>query len=114
MKILYFHQHFSTPDGAASTRSYEFAKELIREGHSVTIVCGSYWLAETGLDNKFKNYLRKGTVDGINVKEIDLKYSNSDGFFKRALTFFRFSWHGIKMVVNTQITLYRINNIWKP
>ncbi len=101
MNVLYFHQHFSTPDGAASTRSYEFARQLIKEGHTVTIVCGSYWLAETGLNEQFKSYFREGKVDGIHIKEIDLKYSNSDNFIKRAITFFRFSWYGIKMVINS-------------
>ena len=44
MNILYFHQHFSTPKGATGTRSYEFAKKLIKNGHSVTMIC-----AATGL-----------------------------------------------------------------
>ena len=41
MRILYFHQHFSTIAGAAGTRSYEMAKALVQSGHEVTIVCGS-------------------------------------------------------------------------
>lgn len=99
MKILYLHQHFSTPHGAAGTRSYEFSKELIKRGHSVTILCGSYWIADTGLNHPFKNNLREGIVDGIHVKEIDLQYSNSDNFIKRSMTFFRFSWEGVIMAL---------------
>ena len=30
MKILYFHQHFSTPKGAVGTRSYEMATRISR------------------------------------------------------------------------------------
>ena len=95
MRILYYHQHFSTPDGSGGTRSYEFAKKLISNGHTVTIVCGSYWLAKSGLNNKFENGVRKGVVDKINVIEFDLSYSNSDSFFKRSLIFFKYSLFGI-------------------
>ena len=37
MRVLYFHQHFSTPDGATGTRSYEVSKRLLASGHSVLI-----------------------------------------------------------------------------
>lgn len=32
MKILYFHQHFTTPTQAGGTRSYELAQRLIAKG----------------------------------------------------------------------------------
>ena len=99
MKILYFHQHFSTPSGATGTRSYEFAKMLLKHGHEVTVVCGNYWIADTGLRGEFKNNIRQGIVDGIIVKEIDLTYSNRDSFFTRAIKFLQFSWMGIKIVI---------------
>tara|TARA_Y100001958_G_C21239171_1_gene566386 strand:- start:1456 stop:2658 length:1203 start_codon:yes stop_codon:yes gene_type:complete len=99
MNILYFHQHFSTPKGATGTRSYEFAKKLIKNGHSVTMICGSYWIADTGLSGSFKNGKRSGLVDGINVVEFELNYSNADSFIKRTLIFFKYSWHGIKIAL---------------
>ena len=40
MKVLYFHQHFTTPALGGATRSYEFARRLIERGHTVTMVCG--------------------------------------------------------------------------
>jgi len=90
MRIIYFHQHFSTPDGSTGTRSFEFSKRLVERGHHVTIICGSYWLADTGLNNRYNNGFRFGSVDGINVIEIDLNYSNSDGMIKRAFIFFKY------------------------
>tara|TARA_Y100000816_G_scaffold52638_1_gene33798 strand:+ start:201 stop:1403 length:1203 start_codon:yes stop_codon:yes gene_type:complete len=99
MKILYFHQHFSTPAGSIGTRSYEFAKKLIKNGHSVTMICGSYWISNTGLSGSFKNGRRSGTVDGINVVEFELSYSNADSFIKRTLIFFKYSWQGIKIAL---------------
>jgi len=49
MHVLYFHQHFSTPAGSTGTRSYEMARRLIQRGHAVTMVCGLYQVAKTGL-----------------------------------------------------------------
>lgn len=91
MKVLYFHQHFCTPKGSGGIRSYEMAGRLVSRGHQVTMVCGSHGEAETGLAMPFKRGRRRGMVEGIDVIEFDLAYSNNDGFFKRALTFLRFA-----------------------
>ncbi|MEJ6496937.1 glycosyltransferase family 4 protein [Pseudoalteromonas lipolytica] len=91
MKVLYFHQHFSTPKGSTGIRSYEMAMRLIKHGHSVTMVCGSYGGGETGLTGQFIKGRREGSVDGIDIIEFDLAYSNKDGFVKRAGTFLKFA-----------------------
>ena len=91
MNILYFHQHFSTPAGSTGTRSYEMARKLVERGHRVTMVCGSGALAKTGLDGAQRNGLRRGLVDGIEVIEIALQYSNYDSLLKRAVTFLKFA-----------------------
>ena len=36
MNILYIHQHFTTPEEGGGTRSYEFARYLVKKGHAVT------------------------------------------------------------------------------
>lgn len=92
MRILYFHQHFSTRAGSTGTRSYEFARRLKQRGHHVTIVCGAYQMADAGL-----NYLpvhggiRRGLVDGIDVIELAIPYSNYDSLPLRAWKFLRFA-----------------------
>ena len=91
MHILYFHQHFSTPQGSAGTRSYEMAQALIRAGHSVTMVCGSYAQGNTGLSMPFKKGRRRGAVDGIDVIEFALNYGNHMGFFQRLGVFLKFA-----------------------
>ena len=91
MHILYFHQHFSTPKGAAGIRSYQMARKLVERGHRVTMICGSYGLGETGLKGDFSNGKRQGTVDGIDVIEFDLSYSNKDGFLKRSFLFAKYA-----------------------
>jgi len=97
MKILYFHQHFSTPQGATGIRSYEMAKKLIKKGHDVTVVCGSYSGGNTGLANDFINGQRRGNVDGIDVIEFSLDYSNSQTFFQRTMAFAKFAYRSIKL-----------------
>ena len=82
MKILYFHQYFSTPSGAVGNRSYMMARRLIDAGHCVTIVCGNSENCNTGLNAQFNNRRREGFVDGIRVIELDFKYSNYLSFSK--------------------------------
>lgn len=91
MRVLYFHQHFSTPQGSVGIRSYEMARQLLGRGHQVTMVCGSYGGGQTGLTMPFTKGRRRGVVDGIDIVEFDLAYSNSDGFVKRGLTFIKFA-----------------------
>lgn len=105
MKIIYFHQHFSTPRGAGGIRSYEMAKQLIARGHTVTMVCGSCGVGETGLHTPFVSRRRRGTVDGIDIIEFDLAYSNSDSFLKRTVTFLRFALHSVYLALTEKYDL---------
>lgn len=102
MKVIYFHQHFSTPKGSAGIRSYEMARRLLARGHQVTMVCGSYGGGETGLSQPFVGGRRRGTVDGIDIIEFDLAYSNADGFVKRGLTFVKFAMRSIGLAFTEQ------------
>ncbi|MEQ1545598.1 glycosyltransferase family 4 protein [Methyloglobulus sp.] len=95
MKILYFHQHFSTPKGSAGIRSYAMACKLVDHGHEVVMVCGSYGGGQTGLTGEFVNNRRQGNVDGIEIIELNLAYSNKDGFIKRGFTFIKFAAHSV-------------------
>jgi glycosyltransferase involved in cell wall biosynthesis len=99
MKVIYFHQHFSTPLGSTGIRSYEMARCLLARGHEVTVVCGSYGGGETGLDQPFVRGRRRGTVDGMDIIEFDLAYSNADGFVKRSLTFLNFAARSIVLAL---------------
>lgn len=105
MKVLYFHQHFSTPSGSAGIRSYEMARRLIARGHEVTMVCGSYSAGKTGLDQPFKHGMRRGLVDGIDVVELDLSYANSDGLLKRSWTFAKFALRSIGLALTEKYDL---------
>lgn len=99
MKILYFHQHFSTPAGSGGTRSYEMARRLLSSGHEVTMICGSSANGKTGIDKPFVKGKRRGLVDGIDVIEFDLPYSNKDGFLKRSALFMKFALRSISIAL---------------
>lgn len=99
MRVIYFHQHFSTPKGSAGIRSYEMARRLVHHGHHVTMVCGSYGGGETGLTAPFVKGRRRGMIDGIDVVEFDLAYSNTDGFIKRTGTFLKFALRSIRLAL---------------
>lgn len=95
MRVIYFHQHFSTPKGSVGIRSYEMSRRLLARGYQVTMVCGSYGGGETGLEQPFVGGRRRGVVDGIDIIEFDLAYSNTDSFTKRASTFLKFATRSI-------------------
>lgn len=105
MEVLYFHQHFSSPSGSTGIRSYCMARKLVEKGYMVTIVCGSYSGADTGLTNSFVNGQRRGMIDGINIIELELNYSNADNFFKRTATFIKYALKGIKLVFTERYDL---------
>ncbi|MHC8321513.1 glycosyltransferase family 4 protein [Pseudomonas sp. GB2N2] len=105
MKVLYFHQHFSTPKGAVGIRSYEMARRLIARGHEVTMVCGSYSGGQTGLSVGFVSGKRSGMVDGIKVIELDLAYSNSQGLVARAVSFLKFASRSVGIALTEKYDL---------
>jgi glycosyltransferase involved in cell wall biosynthesis len=100
MKVLYFHQHFTTPSIGGATRSYEFARRLIEKGHSVSVVCGEY--AKLNLPATTVKGMYRGDVDGIDVIQIALPYSNSDSIAKRAWIFLKFGIMGINVAIKEE------------
>ncbi len=105
MRILYFHQHFSTPRGSAGIRSYEMAKKLIVKGHQVTMVCGSYSGSNIGLEVSFNKGVRRGVIDGIQIVEFELPYTNTQTLLKRASVFLSFAFRSIKVVFTEEYDL---------
>ena len=99
MRVLYFHQHFATPRGAAGTRSYEFARALLARGHQVTMVCGAH--AQSGLTLPYDEARgwHRGEVDGIDVISLPLAYSNRDSLLRRGWTFLRFALRSVRLAL---------------
>ncbi len=105
MKVLYYHQYFSTPAGSNGTRSYELARDLIRHGHQVTMVCLRTDRSVTGLTGDSRNRRRQGFVDGIEVIEFNLPYSNHAGLLERALVFLLYSWQSVLLALGSDADL---------
>jgi len=105
MRVIYFHQYFSTPGGSGGIRSYAMAKRLVGRGHQVLMVCGSVAGGRTGLSVPFKQGRRRAVVDGIEVLEFDLAYSNSDSFIRRTVTFFKFGLRSIGVALTEKYEL---------
>ena len=103
MKILYFHQHFQLPTQAGGTRSYEMAQQLIARGHNVCMVCGE--TAKLSLPSSKVKGVYRGIIDGIEVIQISLPYSNNDSIAKRVGTFLKFAYIGVKIALNEDYDL---------
>lgn len=87
MKILYFYQYFSTPNGSWGTRVYDFAKDWVALGHQVTVVTSVY----SKSDLKPDKFIEIHYYDGIKVIVINIKIDNKQSFLKRILTFLQYS-----------------------
>jgi glycosyltransferase involved in cell wall biosynthesis len=81
------------------------ARALLRRGHEVTMVCGSYGVGNTGLEGPFTRGVRRGKVDGIEVVEFALGYSNKDSFLRRTLTFALFALRSIWLALTEKYDL---------
>jgi len=91
LRILYLHQHFSTPDGATGTRSFAMARALAARGHAVTIACGRYAGAATGLAGPLCRGWREGRVGAFQVVEYAIPCGNAQGLVARAAAFLRYA-----------------------
>jgi glycosyltransferase involved in cell wall biosynthesis len=67
LNIWIFNHHALTPDMGGGTRHYDFAKELIKKDHSVTIVASSFHYSKYQEMKEYedKEYLIEN-IDGIN------------------------------------------------
>ncbi len=91
LSLLYLHQHFSTPEGAAATRAHAMARALAEAGHRVTLACGRYEGAVTGLSGPFRQGRRQGEVSGFEVVEFDIPCANAMPLRHRTMAFLRFA-----------------------
>lgn len=105
MRLLYFHQHFATPQGSSGTRSYEFARALIARGHQVTVICGSHRLSGLNLPYDATRGWHRGLVDGIDVISLPLAYSNRDSLFRRGFAYVRFALRSIRLALELDCDL---------
>lgn len=103
MRLLYFYQYFSTPQGSWGTRVYEFASEWVRKGHKVTVVSSVY----SKSDLKASKLLETLHIEGIEVRVINVLIDNKQSFFKRIYSFlvyaFWSSWYALSLPADVVI-----------
>ncbi len=101
MHVLYFHQHFSIPNGAPGTRPYELSQMLIKRGHEVTLVCEAVFnkRGSIKLNGASGNGYRRGEVDGIDLIELDYPYSDNQNIIKRTYSFMKFALKSTELVL---------------
>ncbi len=87
MNILYIHQYFTTPEEGGGTRSYEFARYLVKKGHTVTILTGS----KTNNSLVSKKNKNDEYLEGVHVIYLKTPYSNYMSSKKRFYSFVDFS-----------------------
>ncbi len=88
MRILYIHQFFATRESNLGLiRSYEFARRWVAEGHEVTMITSSSRLPEAFDEKLFVT----GTIDGITVRSVRVRYSNYMSYARRMWSFLLFT-----------------------
>lgn len=81
MNILYLHQYFVLPEESGGGRSFWISQEMIRKGHSVTMITSR---------NSQKKMVEKLNIEGINIIYIRNAYSNKMAPSRRIISFFNF------------------------
>ncbi len=90
-RILYLHQHFSTPAGATATRSHAQALALAARGHAVTLACGHYAGAETGLTQPYRAGRRHGALGPLRLVQYAIPCGNAQALPARAGAYLRYA-----------------------
>jgi glycosyltransferase involved in cell wall biosynthesis len=85
MRIAYIHQYFSTREMAGGTRSFEFARRLVANGHEVHVVT-----TDSAVDRPSRSW-RTSLVDGVIVHWLPVPYSNHMTYGRRIQAFARFA-----------------------
>lgn len=104
MKILYFYQYFTVPEGSYSTRVYEFTRRWVKAGDSVTVITSVYdksGLKPAGLISRFD-------VEGVDVRMINIRLSNKHNVLFRLFTFAAYAlmacWYALVLPADVVVT----------
>lgn len=67
------------------------------------MVCGTYGQGETGLSGTFLKGRRRGNVDGIDVIEFDLNYTNDMSVMRRLSVFVKFAFGSVGVALSEPV-----------
>lgn len=98
MRILYIHQYFCTRQGRTGTRSYEFAKYLVRQGHRVTMLTSASEVSDIEIPAGRSTH--RVQIEGIDVIVVRVGYSQNMSPLRRITSFLHFmlvsAWHACR------------------
>jgi len=87
MRVLYLHQYFVPPNTPGGTRSYEFARRLVRSGHEVTLVTSSAMMPHVPSTGP----IVRERLDGIDLVILPIAYDNTMTYGERIRAFVHFA-----------------------
>lgn len=92
MKILFLADNFYPEVNAPASRTYEHAKEWVKEGHEVTVITCVPNFPKGEVFEGYRNRLwQKEIIDGIEVIRVWSYIAANRGFVRRTLDFISFS-----------------------
>lgn len=97
MKILYLQQLLVLPGSSGNDRSFEFAREWVRRGHEVTVLCSTACFPTSvvsELVGKEPYYLE---LEGVKIYALNVGYRHMMPFWRRVLAFLRFYLKALKV-----------------
>jgi glycosyltransferase involved in cell wall biosynthesis len=98
MNIWIINHHTLTPDMGGGTRHYDFASELVKRGHTVTIVASSFHYSKYKemKEYKDKNYIQE-SIDGVDFIWIKTPSYVGNGL-GRVLNMLSFTYTALKII----------------
>ncbi len=91
MHILFLTDNFPPEGNAPATRTYEHAREWVKNGHKVTIItCAPNFPEGKVFDGYSNSWYSKTNIDGIEVRRVKTYITANEGFIKRILDFVSF------------------------
>ncbi len=91
MKLLYLHEYFTFPEANGGTRSYDLAKEFVKNGIDVTFITTNYSIkTET---SQLWTYIER---EGIKFWVLNCEYSHMMSISQRIKSFLKFSHYASK------------------
>lgn len=78
---------------------------MAARGHAVTLACGRYEGAVTGLDGPFRRGARAGRVAGFRVVEFDIPCGNSQGLAARTRAFLHYAGRAAGLALREEFDL---------
>ena len=92
MKLLFITDNFPPETNAPATRTYEHAKEWVKQGVEVTVITCAPNFPQGKIYKGYKNRLyQKETIDGIEVIRVWSYITANEGFAKRVADYLSFA-----------------------